>query len=827
MSTWVNSYAEWLFRWRWLVLPAVLIATFAGIAGLQHAHFKGDYRIFFGEDNPQLMAHDALERTYTKADSIFFVVQPREGTVFEPNVLEAIRYISDEAWLIEKAIRVDSVTDYQHMRAEDDDLIVEDLVGNPQDLNEETKAYIRDVALGEPFLRDKMVAGDSRTTGVQVTLQLPDEAGSIVPGIAAHARQIKADTEARFPDLRVELTGTVMLNNSFIESAQTDMTTLYPLMMLFLALTLTWFLRSFRAALMFAGIVGGAVLLSRVLPLWADLAVVAVVFVVWFWRWGAEATAAMIVTILSAVFAYGVISWTGTPITSPSTTGFVMILTIAVADSIHVMITMFSQLADGKSRREAISESLRLNMQPVFLTSLTTVIGFLSLNFSDAPPINDVGNIAAIGTAWAFTLSVVMLPILLDIFPIRAKDHGKGRTKFLLNVVEFVIPRKRPIVVGTVLVVAALAVMIPRLEVNDKFVEFFSENMDFRNASDFSLENLTGIYIVEFSIGAGEPGGIADPEYLKRLDTFVDWIKAYPPYEDTGQGVAHVNAFTYVMKRINRSMHGDDPAYYKLPEDRELASQYLLLYEMSLPEGQDLNNQINVDKSSTRVTVTLGDVASKYMRQFAADGSAFLKENMPPAMHSEPAGVTMIFAYLTERNVLTMANGTAVAFVLISLTLLVALRSFKMGALSLLPNMIPPVIVFGIWAIIYGEAGMYAAFVTATALGLIVDFTVHFLSKYLRARREQGLSAEEGVRYAMSTVGNALWVTAFVLIAGFSALALSDFLINALMGVLVALIIATALITDFLFLPALLLLVDGKKEKRSNDTPRDVAQQPA
>ncbi|MFN3230766.1 MAG: MMPL family transporter [Alphaproteobacteria bacterium] len=827
MSNWVNDYAAWLFRNRWLVLLAVVLATAAGIAGLQHAHFKGDYRIFFGDDNPQLMAHDALERTYTKADTIFFVLQPKEGQVFEQEPIEAVKFVSERAWYLERAIRVDSISEYQHMRSEMDDLVVDKLIEDPSALGPDGAAYMRSVALSEPFLKDKMVSGDARTTGVQVTLQLPDEAGQIVPTIAEDARAIKAETEAAFPDLRVELTGTVMLNNSFIEAAQTDMATLYPLMMLFLALTLTWFLRSFRAALLFAAIVGGAVLVGFVLPLWADLALVALVFALWFWRWGAEATAAMIVTILSAVFAYGVISWLGIPVTSPSTSGFVMILTIAVADSIHVMVSMFAQMREGKAKREAIAESLRINMQPVFLTSLTTVIGFLSLNFSDAPPINDVGNIAAIGTAWAFFLSVSLLPVLLDIFPIREKRQDSNQTQLLLRIVEFVIPRRRVIVALTLILVTGLALMVPRLGINDKFVEFFSENMDFRTASDFSLENLTGIYILEFSVGADGPGGVSDPAYLQRLDEFVTWIEGYPVYEPTGQGVAHVNAFTHVMKRLNRVMHGDDPAHYKIPEDRELAAQYLLLYEMSLPEGQDLNYQINVDKSSSRVTVTMGDVSSSYMRQFGEDASAWLRDNQPAYMGSEPSGVALIFSYLTERNVVSMAWGTGIAFILISVTLLIALRSVKMGVISLLPNIIPAVVVFGIWSIIYGEVGMYAAMVTATALGLIVDFTVHFLSKYLRARREQGLSAEDGVRYAMATVGNALWITAFVLIAGFSALTLSDFMINSLMGLLVAMIIAVALVSDFLFLPALLLLVDGKKEKSSNESSGNTAQQPA
>jgi len=784
MTNWVTSYVSWLFRFRWLSLLAIFAVTAAGFSGLQHARFKGDYRVFFGPDNPQLAAHDKLERTYTKADNILFIIQPAEGDVFQPHVLKAIKFVTEKSWLLPRAIRVDSITNYQHVSATEDDLIVADLVGDPYAMSEADLVLAKEVALHEPFLAGRGISRDARTTGVSTTFQLPDEPGLVVPSIAAAARAIQAEAREQYPDIRFEISGTVMLNNSFIESAQGDMATLYPWMMVFLAVTMLIFLRSAFGAL-----------------------------------------SAMIVVFLSATFAYGMVSWFGVAITSPSTIGYVIILTVAIADSIHVMITMLAQMRIGVGKREAISESLRINMQPVFLTTLTTAIGFLSLNFSDSPPLSDLGNICAIGATAAFFYSITLLPILLDLFPVKARK-GVGRDRdFLLKIVDFVERHRVGVLVTTLAlsVSSVLAIVVLKPEVNDKFVEFFSKDVDFRKASDFSMENLTGIYIVEFSIGAGESSGISDPGYLNRLDQFVDWIKAYPPSEATGGGIAHVNTFAYVPKRLNVSMHGGDRSYYEIPDDRQLAAQYLLMYEMSLPEGQDLNNQINVDKSSTRVTVTLGDVSSVYMRAFGSAATAWLEFNQPEHMHSQASGVTLIFSYLTERNVKAMIKGTLVAFLLISATLMISLRSIRMGLISLAPNMIPAVIVFGIWTIAYGKIGMYAAFVTATALGLIVDFTVHFLSKYLRARREKDLLPEGAVRYAITTVGSALWVSAFVLIVGFSALMFSDWLINALMGLLTAMIIAVALIIDFTFLPSLVLLFDREKEKDTDE----LVQQPA
>jgi len=748
----------------------VIAVTALALYGATYLTFKGDYRIFFGDDNPQLQAHDALERKYTKADNILFVIQPHEGTVFNRDVLVAVAWLSEESWYMPLALRVDSLSTYQHTRAEGDDLTVEAIAQYPQEMSDEDIAYLRDVALNEPFLAGKAIALDERTTAVAVTFQLPDTTGTIANEIAVSAREIQARAREKYPDLRIELTGTIMLNNSFSEVAFNDFTTLFPLMLLLLVVTILWFLRS---------------------------------------AWAALAT--LIVVLLSAAVGYGGAGWMGLFISAPTSNCFVIILTVAVADSIHLLITLFKQMRLGMSKREAMAESMRLNMQPVFLTSLTTAIGFLSLNFADAPPIQHLGTISAIGTIAAYFYSVVLLPILIDFLPVKAHDTAHKDEAVLTRIVEFVIGHSRKIIVGTIGLLAVSIAFLPQIIVNDKFVEFFSTNMDFRNASDFATENLTGIYIVEFSLGSGESGGIAEPSYLQNLQDFEDWIMAYPTYGPTGGGVQHVNDFNFVMKKLNKSMNGDDPSFYRLPEQRDLAAQYLLMYEMSLPEGQDLNNQINVDKSSTRVSVTLGDVASSYMRKFSADGEQWLIDNKPAAMVSKGSGVPIMFSFLTERNVFDMIKGTGIAFILISIVLMLALKSFRIGLISLLPNFLPPIVVFGFWSMLYGEIGLYAAFVTATALGLIVDFTVHFLSKYLRARREKDLGAEEGIRYAMANVGSALWVTAAVLITGFMALTLSDFLINSLMGLLTAMIIAVALVFDFLFLPALLLVFDKKK----------------
>ena len=774
----VVRYARWIVRWRYLVVLLALAAVGVMTAGATRLHFDTDFRAYFGPDNPQLQAFDESQKVYAKSDAILFGITAKDGQadVFNARTLAAVRDFTAAAWALPYTIRVDSVTNFQWTEASGDDLVVAALLPDGE-ITPERIAKVKRVAMSEPALLHRMVNRDGRVAIVNVNSMFPQQSPNELPELVAQARELRAQFEAQYPELDFLMTGSNMMSNSFTEAAKADMGTLIPAM--------------------YAAIF---------VIMWAML------------RSGWAVLGTLLVVTFSSMAAMGLAGYVGIGLTPPVLQAPQIITVLAVADSVHICLTMFALMREGWNKHDAIVESMRVNFTPVFLVSATTSICFLGTNFTDSPPLTALGNITSIGGMLSWLLAITLLPALLAILPARVPRERKVELlkRLMDRHADFVLKHKKPVTIGTLAVILGLTALVPLNEANDKFLHYFDESVPFRHESDRVIDSGIGFYFMEFSLKSGEPDGISNPEFLKKVQAFSDWWQQQPK-------VIWVGNFADVFKRLNKSMHGDDPAFYTLPEERELAAQYLLLYEMSLPFGLDLNNQVNVDKSSVRFIVTMQNLKSKETREYEERARAWLRENAPE-METQGTGPPVMFSHIAKRNIESNFLSLPLCMAGISLLLLPGLRSWKMGLLTLVPNLLPLGMAFGAWFLINGEIIFTMAVVINMVVGIIVDDTIHFLSKYLRGRREHGLAPEPAIRYAFHEAGSAMLVTTAILATGFSILALSSFLPNSTMSLMTAIAIVLALPVDLLLLPMLVLLVDREKHPApSNLEPAHVA----
>ncbi|MCH1516695.1 MAG: MMPL family transporter, partial [Alphaproteobacteria bacterium] len=617
----------------------------------------------------------------------------------------------------------------------------------------------------EPSLSGKIHDSRHRATSVNVTIQLPGKTADEVAVVAKAARELAATIEADYP-IKIRLSGVIFLNNAFMESSMQDMGTLIPAMYLVILIVAYALLRSFTATIL-----------------------------------------VLIVIIPSITVAMGFGGWMGIGLTPPSASAPTIITTLAVADSIHLLVVMLNRMRDGHDKRESLLYSLRVNAKPIFLTSVTTALGFLSLNFSDSPPFHDLGNITAFGVMAAWVYAVVLLPILISFMPIKPKGNLQKLDTKMSVIGTFIADKYKAVLSVSVVISACLLALIPLNEINDDFVKYFDESVEYRQDTDWVSANLTGANLIQFNLQSGEPNGVSDPAFIQTVADFTEWAL-------NEEVVTHVQSISDTFKRLNRDLNEGNETFYSIPETRDLAAQYLLLYELSLPFGLDMNNQLDISKSSTQVVVTLDDMTTKELRSWVARAENYLAETHNTNLTA--VGPTVMFAYISERNIESMLIGTLIAVFLISGVILIALRDIQLGLISLIPNLLPAALAFGVWGALVGQVNMAVAVVAGMALGVVVDDSVHFLTKYQIARRELKLTARDAVISAFNGVGTALVVTTLILVAGFAILAQSSFGVNSYMAMLTAIALVIALIADLTLLPALLIVLDKDKPAKKH-----------
>ena len=766
MNALLENYIRWVIAQRkWLVSLLVLMVLVISF-GVTKLTFTSDFRTYFGPENPQLLAFESMEKTFSKQENVYFYIHAKEGDLFSNQGLHLIETLTDQGWQLPYSQRVTSLQNYQHTDVEEDDLIIDYLYYDALELENSQLDKIKRTVFAEPTLLHRLISEDGASTGVSVRTVLPEGTSMQTSKEAVIAARALAERiRPNFPDFEILVGGSLTSNVTMGEAIKQDIENLLGLSYLIMIITMVILLRTFSGMLL-----------------------------------------TLMIISFSVLSTMGLFGWLGFTMTPP--TGFVptAILTIAVADAIHILISYYYELNHGKTKFEAIQEALRINFSPVFITSITTVIGVLCLNTSDSPPYRDMGNMIAAGVFFAWLYSISFLPAMLALMPTPKGKVENEKPSFMMQFANAVIRFYKPLFIIMAIVIIAIGSQLNKNTISERWHEFFDTSFEVRNTLEATNETLGGLHRIFFVLDSQQEGGINNPEYLQQTDDFAQWLL-------TQEKVSSVDSITNIIKRLNKNLHNNDDTWFKIPENRELAAQYLLLYELSLPLGLGLDDTINNARSASRLTVSFEKADSIYILELEKNALAWLKENAPAITVNEGTGLDIVFANLTFRNIGSMMNGTSIALILISFLLIFALRSFKIGLISLIPNIMPAILAYGIWGMINGQIDTAVSVVVCLSLGIVVDDTVHFLSKYLRARREQGLNTEDAIRYAFNTVGNALLVTSTVLVGGFLVMQFSHFHPSNNMGMLLAITILVALLVDFLFLPPLLMFLDRKKNK--------------
>lgn len=753
----MSGLIGFIIRKPWMMLFASLLLIVVSGSGLRFFVIESDYEVFFDGTNARLQAHRQLEVEYGRKDAVRIGIAPRSGDVFDPAVLNIIKDLTQASWEIPYSSRVESLTNFQYTRSSDGEIVAGDLFEQPDQLSESALEQRKRFALSDPSVVNLSVNPQGSVAGVQVMITLPDDDSRATSTVANYTRDLLNQYSSQYPDVDFYLTGSILTNDAFFQASTIGTAKLIGLM---LAIGLSIF----------------ALLLRSV----------------------SATVIAFCLIIGSTIIGLGLASWLRLPFTAFSASSLIIIIAVVIASSVHVLALLLSEMREGQNKRDALQTALTLNWKPVTLTTLTTVLGFLCLNFSDIPPSRYLGTTAALAVVGCLLLSFTLLPSLVNLLPIRVKAKtGKGLGEFWNQLGDFLSNNKLTVSVLVVLLCASTIPFIARNNINDSVLTYFNKNVDFRRDSDFLMENLFYFYSMDLSIPSGEENGINSPEYMRKVDQLVTWANAQPE-------VYNVLSFTNILKNINRAINDGDESWYRLPDDRNLAAEFMLMYEMSLPFGLDLNNQLNVDKSAAKIIIGFHDVKGDQLIEFDQRVGQWMEENFPPEMRAIPSGPSLMFANIWGDAARSNLLGMGIAVLLISAIIAMAMRSVSLGALCLIPNLLPILMVFGFWGLVNGRIDMGASVVAIIGFGIVVDDSIHFISKFRYAIHNLKYTAAEAIRYSLRTVGQAIVISTLALMSGFAVLAQSDFALNGKVGMLTCALLLFALVLDLLFLPILL-----------------------
>ena len=732
--------------------------------GITSVVFDPDMERFFPKGHPATSLSYEIDETFIRTDNLVIAINAKNNSIFTKKTLSLIENLTEESWTVPYSIRVDSLTNYSYVRSVDDDLLVEPFIENAVSLEDSFIKQREKIVEEEEIIFGSLISKDKKTTVISIIVDPPNPDANIkLIDTVEYMLEYVDEAKSNHPELDIRVLGTPYQEYISPKMVLSEMPIVMPSMLLLILVSVFFLLRSVYAVL-----------------------------------------ATILVIVLSLIATFGSVGYIGNALNQMVITIPILIITLALADCVHLFSIFFQQRAKGYSSKESMTRSLELNLQPLFLTTLTTCIGFLSFNVLDVPPLQDLGNYVSIGIAMAFIFTIFFAAPLFSFFEIKAPKSVNQQINLSRKIAKFSLKNSKTLLWSVPLASLLLICLIPLNVLDENPTQMYDEGFTSFSADTLWLDEMLGVtFPVSFKANSNN-GSVSEPEFLRKIDHFVKWL-------ETQDEVNHVTSLAHTMKNLNRSMHGDDPEWEIIPESEELSSQYLFFYEMSLPMGLDLNSSISQDRASTKISANLDDMSGQEFLKFDKKVRAHLKENNLTEIISPAAGFRVVFSHISMVIVNSLLFGVFFGLLLITILLGLFFRSIPFGVLSAFPNVLPIGAAFGIWALYDGQVGFMVAVGMGSTLGIIVDFTVHLLSKYDLARREMGQSPEEAVVFAFESVGFALIVMTIVISLGFLVLNLVNFMPLHDFARFSTMSFVMALIIDFLLFPNLLVRFDKRK----------------
>jgi len=748
----------------WWVLGAVLAVTLGLGAFLPGLEFQADYSLMLPKDDPVVEEYDRALDTFG-AQSVFMLAMavPEGGSIFELDALQKLYAVTDELEPLEARGWVEEIVSpatLDVIEGREGEIVVDAVLPHPPETADDADTF-RERVLAERALRDTLVREDGSAALVILRVH-PDYEDR--EDILAEIQATLDDVTARYagPE-RFYVSGDAPMLVHANQYMRQDLALLFPVVVV---------------------VVSGVLLAS--FRLWRGLFL------------------PLTVVLLAVVWTLGTMAITGTKLTIISTFLPVLLVTVGSAYGIHVMNAYLLRARQGGTRRQVVQDVFADMLSPVFVTAFTTAAGFLTLLSSFLIPSREFGVFSAFGVLAAFALTMTLVPALLVLLPLppARQRRGSGRFETFAQGMSGALarnPRRTLLIAGGVL--AGLLVGVPLLQVESDFSKYFHDDSPFIQGQNFVEEQFGGSQELRVVIETGRRDAFYEPAALSFLERLQDLL-------EQRDEVGATSSVVDLVKEVHYTFRGEDPDFYRVPDSSRAAAQLMLLYDMG--GGGELRSLVTRNYRSAQVTARVRSVGMAGFVELQSAVEDFLDAQRPALaealdteVHTYVTGSPSIFVQISRRIVQSqiVSLGTSLGAVLVIIALI--MQSLVAGLCALIPLVVAIAGNFGVMGYAGADLDMATVMIASLTVGIGVDYAVHFLTRYRRAR-SGGESHHAALTTTYRTAGRAILINAVTLTAGFLVMLLSSFGALTAFGWLITLTMVTSVLGALLVLPAVL-----------------------
>lgn len=742
------------------VLASLLLAT-----GILRTSFNTSLDALLTQSDPYLDELLSMREDFPSPTELRFAFVANESeTVFDSELLAALDDLKDNYATIPFSSRLTTILDYESPETQRR-LFIKSLSAYTQAELDEVAA----AALADRLLTANLLSDDAELTFAIITTDSAQASEDERLDIANAALTLRDELRLRHPGVQILANSDVILEQSSQQAMVDDLTSLMPFVILACVIAICY---CFRSATL------GICILTHV-----------------------------IFTLLATI---GTLGYLGFSFNSISIIAPLVLVIIAVANSVHIISIYKQAMHRGAAKVDSMHESISHNFQPVTLAALTTAIGFSSLNMCSSPAIQEFGQIVALGIVFAYLMTLLMLPAILiwltSTREVRASTGVPFMQDTLRRVSEISQRRDGQIFWSCSFLAVATLLLLPLNETDFDRIDFIASDPEIKQYYDEVSSHYGRGLALNYGVDLREEWSAIQPDLLRRMDAFVVWLNAQDEVESAASIVD-------VVKTINRVQHDFDEGYNSVPDDFDTVANYLLAYALLQNDDFPLFGFVSTDFSMINLFVNAAPMSNQELIDFDTRLTQKFEQDFPEAELLHGSGI-LLFSRMDELVTIELLQGYSISLLLITLSLIVGMRSLYFGVLSIIPNLLPATMVFGFWALFVGQLDPFVMMLFSISIGLVVDDTVHLLSHYLKKRRA-GIEKAESIDYAIKTAGPALSITTIVLALGTTILIAANTVYFQQAAKLLVPIVVLALLLDLFYLPTILRRFDRQFDVRN------------